>query len=365
MAPLKWHKHIPEGGISLGVADIDFEGPPGTVDYLKSKLTDDFSFYQAQSGLPSTISSVKDFLFKKKIPVNETSIQIIEGTMMGISIAMRWISKVEGNILVANPIYEPIHRHGSDHGNSVTWTRLTPHGLDIDDLHSKISSRTKMIVFCNPSNPTGHVYTKEELKVIRDLVLDHDLYVFCDELYEPLQFGVGHRSIASFSDITDRCLLLYGFSKAYGLAGYRAGFMYIGPEIEDIKFMANQQMVSPSPIASLVTEYALTSTAVASWVEEFVNQMKLNTEFAVELLKEHGIDCHVPNGCFFVFPHIGIDDTEFESYLLDKYGVQIVAGSRFGPAGKNYIRINCATSKERLKEGIMLIIQGIAAFKTT
>lgn len=355
ICPVKWHKDIPKNGISLGVADIDFEGPGGVIPYIKSNLKNDFLFYQDQQGLPKTITSIIKFLSHKNITAYPANIQVIEGTMMGISIVMKWISRIDGDVAVLGPIYEPIHRHATTEGNQIKWIGMTDNQPDMDELQEKVNQDTKMIVLCNPNNPTGHVYKYEELKLIRDLCLDYDVYIFSDELYEPLTEG-NHISVASVDGLQERSILLYGFSKAYGLAGLRSGFMFLGPSYENIRYIASQQMVSPSPITSLVAEYALTSSEVSRWVSDFWVEVKDRTNFASEYLQDKNIDCPKPEGSFFIFPKFeGINDEKFADSLLKEKGVQVVPGSRFGPMGESHLRINCATSEERLEEGLSRI----------
>ena len=162
--PLKWHHEIPPNGISLGIADVDFEGPNGIIDFIKSNLSNDFSFYQNQSGLEPALTAASQFLNnQKRVESSLENIQIIEGTMMGIFTAMKWISEYEGELAILNPVYEPIHRHATDNKNKINWVQFTEEGLDLDQLADSVNKNTKMIVMCNPVNPTGHVFDKSRL----------------------------------------------------------------------------------------------------------------------------------------------------------------------------------------------------------
>ena len=139
--------------------------------------------------------------------------------------------------------------------------------------------------------------------------------------------------------------------------------MYINhPEVQDIKYIVEQLIVSPSPVTSLVMEFALTSSKVKSWQHAFNRQILENITYATEIFSEQGIECVKPNGCFFVFPKIFHDDVKFKPYMLEKFGIEIVSGSDFGKAGREHIRINCASSKERVEKGVMNLIKGIKSF---
>ena len=140
--------------------------------------------------------------------------------------------------------------------------------------------------------------------------------------------------------------------------------MYINhSEFSDIKYIVEQLLVAPSPVTSLTMEFALTSSTIKSWQDKFKTQIMENTKLAVQLFEDQGIQCVIPEGCFFVFPKLPFDDDlNFKKFLLEKFGVEVVAGFEFGPAGKGHIRINCATSRERVTKGIKIVIEGIKEF---
>lgn len=349
ICPVKWHDGIPEKGISLGIADVDFHGPVGVLDYIKSHLREEFSFYQQQQGLSGAIDAIKSYFKSFNYSIDEEKIQVIEGTMMGISIAMQWIGEKEGDILMLGPIYEPIHSHATRHKNNLVWSNITKEGIDQDEIEGLIEkNKIKMISICNPTNPIGHVFTREELEFLRDMTVKHDLYLFSDELYAPLVFDKEYIPAPSIQGLEDRTISLYGFSKAYGLAGYRSGFMHVGPAPMELRYLASQYMVSPSPIASIICEYALTHPSSRDWVLELRKHCKETTSWASNYLTNHDIKTDRTDGCFFVFPDIGVNDVDFSQYLFENYAVQTVAGSVFGPSGKEHLRINCATSRSLL-----------------
>lgn len=338
------------------MADVDFEGPAGITDFIKSRIDESFSFYQSQIGEGDALTAIEEFLKTKQISTNRDYLQIIPGTMMGIYAAMKYISRQEGKIITLGPIYEPIHRHATDNNNPIEWINIFGK-VDIDELTESIDKTTKMIAICNPTNPIGYTHSKADIKAIRDLVVDNDIICFSDELYEPLVFSEPHTSVLEFPELKERSICLYGFSKAYGLAGYRSGFIHAGSNlIDDIRGICQSLLVSPSPIASLVCEYALTDSRSKEWVQSFRDQMKHNTSTAAGIFRENGYPCRKPTSCFFVYPDLKTDDVEFVPRLLNNQGVQIVEGSKFGPAGKNHVRINCGTSEERMTEGIERIL---------
>jgi aspartate/methionine/tyrosine aminotransferase len=365
VAPVKWHEKIPPNGISLGIADVDFKGPEGIVQFLRDSLQGDFSFYQDQSGLDVAINAVQRFFNNRGVTAEKENIQIIPGTMLGIYAAMKWVSRRDGKVVCLGPIYEPIHRHATDVGNEIAWVPIADQKLDLDQLGKTIDDNTKMIALCNPTNPIGHVFSEIELKAIRDYVVDLDIACFSDELYEPLVFSKKHIPMQTLPGMEDRTISLYGFSKAYGLAGYRSGFMYFGSQVsEEVKGIINSQLVSPSPIASFVCQFALEDPQAQRWVNEFKNLMEHNTRIAARMFQDEGYSCDIPSGCFFIFPNIRVSDEPFVEHLLSSQGIQVVPGSHFGPTGENHIRINCGTSEVRLLEALQRIFTCLASYKS-
>jgi len=365
ICPLKWNDQIPSGGSAMGIADIDFKGPEGLSSFITDHL-DEFDNYQSHEGLPGALKSVRRFLQNKGIPdFGQMDIQVIPGTMLGIYTIMKWASEKEGDVVITNPIYPPIHFHATGEGNVIKWVGTDGDGrMNMDKLSEIVSSSTKLLAINNPNNPNGLVYKEAELKHIRDLAVDYDFTVFSDELYEPLNFQRNHISIGSLEGMQDRTLTLYGLSKAYGLAGYRSGFMSIlHPDLIRIKEIVEHLLVSPSPFASLSLEYALDDPRAAEWREAFRNRMRENTSLAWEFFKNAGYECFKPEGNFFVFPKITEDDQKFTGELL-KTGTQVVPGSLFGPEGTGHIRVNVATSKERVELGVKRIIEFAKEFNS-
>jgi aminotransferase len=284
--------------------------------------------------------------------------------MIGIYAVMEWASRKSGNVAIINPIYPPIHKHAKETGNKIKWINLDIKDswhLDPEKLKENINSDTKLLVLNNPNNPTGTVLNYKDIELISDLAEDFNFTCFVDELYYPLVFqNNNHVSLASLAGLYGRTISLHGFSKTYGLAGWRSGFLFIDhPDLNEIKYIIEQLLVSPSPIASSVMEFALIKQSVKKWQIAFNKQIEDNTNLAVRLLNDSGFDCVKPEGTFFVFPNINRNDVAFRNTLLEQYGVEVVPGSEFGPAGSGYIRINCATTPERLEIGLKRIIEAL------
>ncbi len=364
--PLKWCPEVPPNGSALGIADIDFKGPDTVLDFLKAHLKEVYEFYQPREGLPLAINAGLKFLQELGVKsVESEHLQVIPGTMMGIYAAMEWASRQGGEIILIDPIYPPILEHAKNHGKVkfVHLDETKDWRFDEEAFKHAVTTETTMVALVNPNNPTGTHFQEQELRVIGDLAEEYEFTVFTDELYEPLVFEHEHTPMGAIPQVHGRLISLYGFSKAYGLAGFRSGFLYLNHEQHDeIKHIISEVLVSPSPITSLIMKYALTDPVAQQWKQTFAEKMKETTSYATKYLNDHGIPTIQPRGTFFVFPDIKVNDKDFVNYLMKEHATQIVPGFVFGPAGKHHVRINCATSNERLQKGLERIISGLKQY---
>jgi len=234
----------------------------------------------------------------------------------------------------------------------------------IDKLEAAITDKTKAIVINSPSNPTGMVYSEEELRAIAEIAVKKNIFIISDEIYEKLIYdGYKHISIASFDEkIKDLTIIINGMSKTYSMTGWRIGYSASNAEIA--KIMGNVQShatSNPNSIAQKAAEAALTGPqdAVEMMKAEFVKRR----DYMVDRInKIEGLSCIKPNGAFYVMMNIskligkvidgvvikGSDD--FADLLLEKANVALVPGSGFGT--DIHVRLSYATSMENIKEGL-------------
>ncbi|MDY3929698.1 MAG: pyridoxal phosphate-dependent aminotransferase [Clostridia bacterium] len=231
------------------------------------------------------------------------------------------------------------------------------------DLQKALTDKTKAIVINSPSNPTGMVYTKEELKEIADFAVENDLYVVSDEIYEHLIYEGEHISIASFNEeIKKRTIVINGVSKTYAMTGWRIGFAAAAPEIA--KIMANLQShasSNPNSIAQAAAVAALTGPK--NEIERMRRHFLKRRNYMVEAINEiDGVSCKNPHGAFYIMMNIKSlmgttmygkvinTSDEFADLFLEKEKVAVVPGSGFGADG--YVRWSYATSMDNIVEGI-------------
>jgi len=248
--------------------------------------------------------------------------------------------------------------------------KITP-----EQLEQAITDKTKVLILCSPSNPTGSVYTEEELRALAQVVLKHQIFVFSDEMYEKLVYDdLNFVSFASLGeDIKKLTLTFNGVSKAYSMTGWRIG--YVAGDKEIIKAMDSLQSHAtsgPNSIAQKASVEALLGPQEP--LEEMRKEFDLRRKLMVNALNEiPGITCRIPKGAFYAFPDITNfigktykgekinSDDDFARLLLENYYVVAVPGSSFGSPG--FLRFSYATSREIIEEGMRLLKEFVLEIK--
>jgi len=230
------------------------------------------------------------------------------------------------------------------------------YGIDPEALESHITKKTKMIWLCNPSNPTGHVFSRQDLETIAEVAKQHDLTVFADEIYEKIVYdGTEHVSIGSFPSMKDRTITVNGFSKAYAMTGWRIGYIIAEKKLSaTLRNLHYYATLCPNAISQKAAYAALTGPQ--DCVQEMVTEYNRRRRYVLsELDKIKKLRCATPKGAFYVFPEFSSfekSDEALAQYLLNEARVATAPGSGFGKAGEGHLRISYSVSYEQLKEGI-------------
>ena len=235
------------------------------------------------------------------------------------------------------------------------------YGIDIEALESRLTEKTRMIWMCNPSNPTGHLFSKQDLEIVADIAKRHDLIVFSDEIYEKIVYdGAQHQSIGSLPGMDDRTITVNGFSKAYAMTGWRIGYIAAEKRVSaTLRKLHYYAALCPNAISQKAAFAALKGPqgCVREMVSEYDRRRKLVLN---ELSKIKCLSYTVPKGAFYVFPdfsNFDISDETFAVYLLKNAGVATAPGSGFGDAGKGHLRISYSVSYDHVKEGLRRILE--------
>lgn len=229
--------------------------------------------------------------------------------------------------------------------------------INPDLIEAKITSRTKMIVLVNPCNPTGRVFTRDELQALADLAIKHDLLVISDEVYEEILFDSSeHVSIASLPGMRDRTVSMYAFTKSYAMDGWRIGYLATSAEIISgiLKITANDV----THVNTFIQEGAYEAVVnQADALAELVEQDRIKRDLVVSRLNQMaGVKCSMPEATIYAFADIratGRTSQQLAEEILEKANVAVEAGSFYGPAGEGYLRVCFGSqSKERLEEAM-------------
>ncbi len=236
--------------------------------------------------------------------------------------------------------------------------------LDVGELESLITPRTRLIILNSPQNPTGSMLSESDIRRIAELAKKHDIIIFSDEVYDQIVYEGAPFSIASLPGMLDRTILLNGFSKTYAMTGWRLGYAVMPKElVEPVnKLIVNSVSCTPTFIQYAGIE-ALTGPqdSIPVMVEEFRKRRDLIVNGLNEI---KGISCVMPKGAFYVFPNIkklGMTSDQAFNYFLNKAGVATLSGTGFGKYGEGYLRLSYATSQDNLKKALERMDKAVAS----
>jgi aminotransferase len=348
-----------EDVISLGVGEPDFVTPWRIREAAIYAIERGQTTYTSNSGLLPLRQQIGAHLFGRYGVRYDPATEIIAtvGVSEGLDLALRTLLNPGDEVLFVEPCYVsyhpcirfaggvpiPIPSYGSD------GFRVRP-----EEIESRITPRTKAILLCYPSNPTGATQTREDLQALVDIAVAHDLYLISDEIYDRLTYVGEHTCVASLEGARERAILLNGFSKAYAMTGWRIAYACAPRAISEAMLKVHQySMLCASHISQAAALEAMLHAEHD--VQEMVADYDQRRRFFVRGLNAIGLDCYEPNGAFYAFPSIqrtGLTSEQFAERLLMEEHVAVVPGNAFGASGEGYVRCSYATSLAELEEAL-------------
>jgi aspartate aminotransferase len=350
--------------VGFGTGQPDFDTPDFIKDAAKKALDEGFTKYTAAAGIPELRQAIAD-KFKRENGLDYKASQIVAscGGKHSIYNVMMVLCEEGDEVIVPAPYWlsypEIVKLAGAtpvilETGDETDF-KITP-----DQLREAITSKTRLFILNSPSNPTGAVYTPDEIKTLGDICVEKEVLILSDEIYEHLLYdGAVHKSVASFSQAhQDQTIIVHGLAKAWSMTGWRLGFI-AAPEAIAKKIAAIQSHSTSNPtsfaqkggVAALVEPM----THLAGWLEAFTERRAYACD---KLSSIPGMSCYRSLGAFYLFPNIskfGLSSSEFCSRLLEEESVAAVPGLAFG--ADEYIRISYATSMEQIVKGLDRIEQ--------
>ena len=335
-----------------------FQPPDNVKQALINSINKGENYYSTSEGLLELREEIAKKENAKGLSITADDVLITNGVSEGLDMVISSIVEEGDEVLLPGPYYPPYASYVRLHGGvpvefSVDLNNSTP---DIDDIKSKITSKTVAICLISPNNPTGVVFNENALKELVDIANEHNLYIICDEIYDQIIFDdkfVGIGKVAGDSPI----IILNGFSKVHLMSGWRIGYIAFNrsPQLEELREhlpkLARVRIATNLPI-----QYAALESLRGSqnYINDFVSEMKKHRDLVVKRLNEMpGLSCSNPKGAFYAFPKIEDNrfgsDKEFVTKLLESKGVLTVHGSGFGEQyGSGHFRLVYLPSLEIL-----------------
>jgi len=378
MPARKWRKYD-RGVIPLWIADHDFPSPVEVKEAIVEAINIGDTGYTDSSEVAQLMAEKVTNV--NRIPVAPSDVYVTQGVLPMMWVACKATCKPGDEVVVTDPMYYPFFEAARAAEVKMNYMQLeTDDGYTFDEerLKRAISSKTRLIFVCNPHNPTGRVMTKEELKCVTDVAVDRNLTVMSDELWEDVVFdGRQHISLASLnSDIADRTVTSFGFSKTFGVAGLQVGYAVatnkqLMRKLKSVGFRVTGDPDEPAlrgtGSLALAAAKAMLSPTVSCYVGELLAYLQKIRDLAYRRLAVlDGIRLSPLEGTYLIFPDMtgfGMSSENMTKYLLKRGRVAVESGSEFGPSGEGHIRINIGTSTEILTEALNRIEEALKAFK--
>ncbi len=326
-----------------------FQPPDNVRNAMVKAVTDGRNYYSQSEGLPELRDAIADKENRKGLDISGEDILVTNGVSEALDMVIASIVEEGDEVLLPGPYYPPYASYVRLHGGvpvefGVDLENSTP---DLDDMRSKITSRTVAVCLISPNNPTGAVFSGQSLKDLVDTANEHGLYIICDEIYDQITYDEEFSGIGSVSEDSP-VIILNGFSKVHLMTGWRIGYIafnrsaQLGPLKEHLPKLARVRIATNMPVQHAALE---SLRGPQDYIERFVSQLKIRRDLVVRRLNEiPGLSCPVPRGAFYAFPKIEDNpyesDREFVLNLLETKGVLTVHGSGFGTAyGSGHFRL--------------------------
>jgi aspartate/methionine/tyrosine aminotransferase len=342
--------------VHLEIGEPDFDTPANVRAAAKRALDEGATHYAPFAGVPALREAIaEDATARKGFTVTSDRVFVTVGGKGVMLYAILGLVDPGDEVIVPDPgypIYESLVRFVGATPVPIPIRMANDLRLDVDELASLITPRTRMIVINSPANPTGGVLTRADLERIAALATDHDLAVLADEIYGRIVYdGTEHVSIASLPGMAERTIVLDGFSKTFAMTGWRLGYAIVPPALIRTYGQLIINSISCAPtFAQIGAVEALRGPQAA--VEAMVAEFRVRRDLVVDGLNAiAGIRCLRPSGAFYAFPDVsatGLTGAELADRLLHEAGVCVLPGTAFGGVGTASIRISYANSRENL-----------------
>lgn len=346
------------GALTLTIGQPDFPTPRHIIEAGQRALDQNKTVYTQNPGLLELREAIANFVQVKYGQTYRAADEIIvtAGASQAVDITLRTILTPGAEVIIPAPIYpgyEPLIRLA---GGVPVYVDTRENGLKLtaELLAPYLTEKTRCVILCYPSNPTGQVLTEKEIADLAELLADRELFILSDEIYSELVYGVRHRSIATVGNLREKTIVINGLSKSHAMTGWRVGFTMAPAYLTEHMVKVHQYNVT---CASSVSQYAALE-ALTVGIDDALpmrEAYEARRDYVYNRLIAMGIELEKPDGAFYLFPSIakfGLSSQEFAMRLLHEEHVAVVPGDAFTSYGEGYIRISYAYAQDVLEQSL-------------
>jgi aspartate aminotransferase len=348
--------------VHLEIGEPDFDTPSNVVEAGVDALRKGWTHYGPSAGLPELRQAIADYVSRtRKVQVAPEEVVVVPGGKPIIFFSILSLVDAGDEVIYPNPgfpIYESMINYLGGKAIPIHLQEDQDFALDVAELASRITDRTKLIIINSPHNPTGGVLTRKDIVEIAEAIGDRNILILSDEIYSRLIYEGEHFSIMSLPGFKERTIVLDGFSKTYAMTGWRMGY---GVMRADLVTHMTRLMTNSNSCTASFTQIAGIEALRGdqSSVDKMSNEFRRRRDaFVAGLNKIKGFSCRMPKGAFYVFPNItrtGWASKKLADALLEEAGVACLSGTAFGAFGEGYLRFSVANSLENLNKALARI----------
>ena len=345
--------------IHLEIGEPDFDTPENVVRAGADALGGGFTHYGPSPGLPDVRERIaREIADTRQISVSADNVVVTPGGKPIMFFVLLALAEHGDEVLYPNPgfpIYESMINFAGAEAVPMPLREERGFNVDVEEAAAQITPATKLMIINSPNNPCGSAMSRDELRSLAELAVEHDLLVLSDEIYSRFLYDGEHHSITAFPGMTERTIILDGFSKTYAMTGWRLGYGVMPLElVEPISRLVTNSVSCTASFTQMAAIEALDGPQDDAYA--MVAEFRRRRDLIVDGLNAiPGIRCPMPRGAFYVFPNVegvGLSSAEFADRLLQEAGVASLSGESFGEYGRGYVRFSFANSAENIERAL-------------
>jgi len=341
----------------LAIGEPSFPTPRAIIEKARESMVAGDTHYVSSYGIPEVRGAIRDKVRRRNRINAEVSNTMFISTKLAVYASIVAATDGTGEVLIPNPGYfysQPVVLSG---GSPVWYNLGGDYSLDVDEVRKRATKKTRAIIVNTPSNPTGKMFSRRELKALLDFSRERRIYVISDESYEDLVYEKEHVSVGSLEREPESVITVFSLSKSFAMTGWRAGYVVADETVIGLleRFIEHTFSCFP-PFIQRASAYAL--RAGGNSTRRFREELRGRRALMERMMNRiPHLECGRAEGAFYAFPkyEAKISSLVFSRRLLDSKGVAVLPGSIFGPAGEKHLRISFAAPRETIEKGMGLL----------